>query len=120
VSPEQVGNVVSSGVEWLTVADERAICIERYDRIRAADDHVLRVHQEDLCQALHIHPDVKYENESGPSVAAIGALLSRYVAGAAGPQSRMRFAEALALNWLIAGPDAHAKLPSAAPPWPDA
>jgi serine/threonine-protein kinase HipA len=88
--------------------EERAICVERYDR-RLVSGEVVRVHQEDLCQALGVHPDHKYESEGGPSVAAIGALLTRSIGGEAGERDRARFADALALNWLLAGPDAHAK-----------
>jgi serine/threonine-protein kinase HipA len=87
---------------------ERAICIERYDR-RVVSGQVERVHQEDLCQALAVHPDQKYESDGGPSVAAIGALLTRCIDGEMGERDRFRFADALALNWLLAGPDAHAK-----------
>jgi serine/threonine-protein kinase HipA len=102
-------DVLAARSSIVTVAEERAICVERYDRLTAADGAMLRVHQEDLCQALGVHPDGKYESEGGPSVAAVGGLLSRHIPGPAGRQSRMRFAEALALNWLLAGPDAHAK-----------
>lgn len=101
--------VLAARSSIVSVGDERAICLERYDRITAADGQALRVHQEDLCQGLAVHPDAKYESEGGPSVAAVGGLLSRHIPGSAGRQSRMRFAEGLALNWLLAGPDAHAK-----------
>jgi serine/threonine-protein kinase HipA len=92
----------------IAVADERAICIERYDRV-ATDVDVARIHQEDLCQALGVHPDRTYEADGGPSVAVIGSLLTRSIGGDPARQARARFADALALNWLLAGPDAHAK-----------
>jgi len=101
--------VVAVASRLVTVGDERAISVERYDRIIGADQSVQRVHQEDLCQALKVHPDAKYENDGGPSVSTIGALLDRHIRGAPAQPTRMRFAEALALNWLLAGPDAHAK-----------
>ena len=44
-----------------TFGDERALVVERYDRIVDDAGAVVRVHQEDLCQALSIHPDRKYE-----------------------------------------------------------
>src|SRR5262249_38389837 len=46
--------------------DEIAIVIDRYDRQRAGND-IIRVHQEDVCQALGIMPTKKYQNEGGPS-----------------------------------------------------
>jgi serine/threonine-protein kinase HipA len=41
---------------------EIAIVIERYDRQRKGND-IIRVHQEDICQALGIMPTKKYQNE---------------------------------------------------------
>lgn len=101
--------IVAVASRLVTIGDERAISIQRYDRVLGADQSVQRVHQEDLCQALKVHPDAKYESDGGPSVSRIGSLLERHVLGDAAETTRMRFAEALALNWLLAGPDAHAK-----------
>lgn len=42
-------------------------------------------------------------------MSSIGSLLSRSIGGEAGRQARERFADALALSWLLAAPDAHAK-----------
>ena len=89
--------------------DERAICIERYDRARLDDGAIVRVHQEDFCQALSVHPESKYESDGGPGVAQIAALLTRVVEPDASLDARTRFLEALALNWLLGAPDAHAK-----------
>ena len=88
--------------------DERAICLERYDRI-ITDDSVVRVHQEDFCQALTIHPENKYEADGGPGASQIAGLLMRTMPAAVSAEARMQFLEALALNWLIGGTDAHAK-----------
>lgn len=100
--------VLAARSRVVAIGNERAICVERYDRVTLGDD-VVRIHQEDLCQALGIDPVNKYESDSGPSVPAISALLSRCIGGEAAQSARERFADALALNWLLAGPDAHAK-----------
>ncbi|MCE1227090.1 MAG: type II toxin-antitoxin system HipA family toxin [Geobacteraceae bacterium] len=50
--------------------------VERYDRI-ISDTGVIRLHQEDFCQALGILPHYKYETEGGPSLAACSDLLRR-------------------------------------------
>lgn len=100
--------VLAARSRVITVADERAICVERYDRVPAGED-IARIHQEDLCQALGVHPDRKYESDGGPSVAGIASLLTRTIGGRAARHARERLADALALNWLLAGPDAHAK-----------
>jgi serine/threonine-protein kinase HipA len=36
---------------------------------------ILRLHQEDLCQAMAVKPTLKYENEGGPGVADVVSLL---------------------------------------------
>jgi serine/threonine-protein kinase HipA len=88
---------------------ERAIVVERYDRVRTGGTTV-RIHQEDLCQALGEPPTAKYQNEGGPGVETIVGLLRREIV----PRHRAgedidRFTDALAFNWLIAGTDAHSK-----------
>jgi serine/threonine-protein kinase HipA len=78
---------------------------ERYDRIRIKGSFQ-RIHQEDCCQALGIHPGSKYENQGGPGFANIMALLE----GSDDPAGdRERFMRAACLTYLMAGTDAHAK-----------
>ena len=90
--------------------DERAIVIERYDRLPAPSGATLRVHQEDMCQALAVPPTMKYQSEGGPTPEQIVGLLRREVRPPARAEHEIaRFVDALAFNWLIAGTDAHAK-----------
>lgn len=86
--------------------DETAIVVERYDRVRSGGV-TRRVHQEDMCQALAIQPTRKYETDGGPGLTDIAALLARHSTDAGVDVAR--FVEANVLNWLVAGPDAHAK-----------
>lgn len=86
--------------------DETAIVIERYDRARA-DGILLRVHQEDMCQATGLPPTKKYENEGGPSIRNIVELLRNY--SSRPDEDVQNFLDAIAFNWLVAGTDAHAK-----------
>ena len=87
------------------IADVPVIIVERYDRIRRSQS-VLRVHQEDMCQALGVNPFRKYQTEGGPTIKHIMALLL----DSANPNvDRDRFARAQALNFVIAGTDAHAR-----------
>src|SRR6185437_13558152 len=44
---------------------EIAIVVERYDRLRMRGG-IVRVHQEDVCQALGVMPTTKYESDGGP------------------------------------------------------
>ena len=89
--------------------DETAVVVMRYDRRARDDGAIARIHQEDLCQALGVPPSRKYQNEGGPSPAAIARLLRNAMAPAAAEDSVARFADALIWNWVIGGTDAHAK-----------
>jgi len=86
--------------------EEIAIVVERYDRVRLGNE-IIRVHQEDMCQALAVAPSRKYQNEGGPSVAAIVDLLRTHSSERA--DDIETFIDAIGFNWLIAGTDAHAK-----------
>jgi serine/threonine-protein kinase HipA len=96
--------VARSKVQWFE--DQVAIVIERYDRDRTPSG-IVRVHQEDFCQALAILPMRKYENEGGPGARAAVELLRTFSGRA--QEDVQRFVDALAFNWLIGGTDAHAK-----------
>ncbi|MEY4511762.1 MAG: hypothetical protein RLZZ450_3884, partial [Pseudomonadota bacterium] len=98
--------------------DEVAIVVQRYDRVqpdvqrtgrsrKRATIAVVRLHQEDMCQALGVSPALKYQNEGGPSAAQIVKLLREHSRRASDDVSI--FVDALIFNWLIAGTDAHAK-----------
>ena len=92
------------------------IVTARYDRVRIragrrvpltqSGGQVVRIHQEDMCQALGIDPVKKYQAEGGPGMKQIMDLL----AGSADPATdRARFITACAFNYVIVGPDAHGK-----------
>jgi serine/threonine-protein kinase HipA len=97
----------------LTVANSRymefdgasAIVLERYDRL-VSDGSVIRIHQEDFCQATSTPPKNKYESHQGPSALTIIQTLRR--AGAEEGEI-LRFVEGLIGNYLLGAPDAHAK-----------
>lgn len=88
--------------------DETAIVVERFDRA-TRDGALVRIHQEDLCQALSVPPARKYQSDRGPTPAQIAELIRSAIAGPAADSDLWRFIDALAFNWLIAGTDAHAK-----------
>lgn len=88
--------------------EESAIVVERYDRL-VSDGRLIRVHQEDLCQALGVHPARKYQADGGPGPGDIAGLFRRVMPARVADDAIWRFADALAWNWLIAGTDAHAK-----------
>jgi serine/threonine-protein kinase HipA len=73
----------------------------------AKTEPILRLHQEDLCQALGVPPTRKYQSEGGPSPEDIVALLAE--SSDRPDEDVATFVEALALSWLTEGTDAHAK-----------
>jgi serine/threonine-protein kinase HipA len=113
--------------------DVTAIVVERYDRVRPVTENgrvqvgasqlkvtagetsdsgltIHRVHQEDFCQALRVRPSLKYQNEGGPGPKQIVDLLRANVSDAvANNLDIATFLDALILNWLIGGTDAHGK-----------
>jgi serine/threonine-protein kinase HipA len=96
--------------EVMTFGDERAIVVTRYDRISKDDGTVIRVHQEDFCQALSIDPARKYERgDGGPGAVKIIQTLREHQPPQIAAESVEMFCRALAYNWVIYGPDAHAK-----------
>jgi serine/threonine-protein kinase HipA len=86
-------------------AGEQALVVERYDRA-VRSDGMIRIHQEDVCQALGISPERKYQNEGGPSSTDVATLLRDRTSDT---DAVLRFTEALIFNWLIGWTDAHAK-----------
>jgi len=86
--------------------DEIAIVVERYDRVRT-EAGLRRAHQEDMCQAFAIPPTRKYQNEGGPGIRDIVALLTTNSTSSA--EDVATFHDSVSYNWLIAGTDAHAK-----------
>jgi serine/threonine-protein kinase HipA len=97
--------LAAARTEWQPIGGIPTLVVERYDRVQL-DGRWHRIHQEDCCQALGIHPDSKYENEGGPGFADIMSLLM----SADDPQvDRGRLMMAACLDYLLAATDAHGK-----------
>jgi serine/threonine-protein kinase HipA len=86
---------------------EPLFIIKRFDRERTPDGKVVRLHQEDFCQALGFLPDQKYESEGGPSLDGCFDLLNR--ASLSPAADRMALVQWVIFNVLIGNADAHAK-----------
>lgn len=87
-------------------AGTRALVIERFDREWTKDKRLLRVPQEDCCQALSVPPVRKYQNEGGPGMLDIFELLK---ASDDPDRDQLIFLQAQILFWLLAAIDGHAK-----------
>lgn len=87
-------------------AGKRVLVVERFDRRWTRDRRLLRVPQEDCCQALSLPPPRKYEADGGPGIQAILELLK----GSDDPEADQRmFLKAQILFWLLGATDGHAK-----------
>ena len=96
----------SANVEMATFGRKRVLVVERFDRTFTRDGRLLRVPQEDCCQALSVPWTKKYENEGGPGIQKILRLLS----GSDNADSdRRHFFKAIVVFWLLAAIDGHAK-----------
>lgn len=85
----------------------KALCVERFDRIASSDGSwIMRLPQEDMCQALGYPSHLKYEADGGPGMDKILSLLS----GSSNAQlDKHHFIKAQFLFWLLCATDGHAK-----------
>lgn len=89
-----------------TFGKTKALVIERFDRRWTGDGRLLRLPQEDCCQALSVPPTRKYQSEGGPGLADILNLLKGSDDPAADQATVLK---AQILFWLIGATDGHAK-----------
>jgi serine/threonine-protein kinase HipA len=88
----------------------RAIVSKRYDRRIQKSGIVVRLHQEDLCQAMSISPSKKYQRQDGgPGIAQIGRLLTTRLSPTDAAPVAQQFLAALTANAALLNTDAHAK-----------
>ena len=87
--------------------DVKVLVVERFDRHWSRDGQwLMRLPQEDMCQALGISPNLKYQSDGGPGMAEImKVLLGAHNANA----DREQFFRSQILFWLLAATDGHAK-----------
>lgn len=92
--------------EIATFGQRRVLVVERFDRLWRNGEHLLRLPQEDFCQAMGIPSAIKYQNNGGPGMADILKILQR----ADEPQKdQMDFFKSQILFWLIGATDGHGK-----------
>jgi serine/threonine-protein kinase HipA len=93
--------------EMMSFAGVKALVVERFDR-RWAEDRtwLIRLPQEDMCQALGISPALKYESDGGPGIAQIMEFL---LGSSNGLTDRKTFMTQVFLFWVMGAIDGHAK-----------
>ncbi|MFY8083818.1 MAG: type II toxin-antitoxin system HipA family toxin [Rubrivivax sp.] len=93
--------------EIASFGQQRVLVVERFDRVVFNDgQRLLRLVQEDFCQATGTSPLVKYEAEGGPGLGVLFNLLQQSVD--AERDLRTMMASQL-LFWMLRAPDGHAK-----------
>jgi serine/threonine-protein kinase HipA len=103
----QAMGMPAAQAQVLPVDDRHVLLVARYDRLEGADGRLLRIHQEDFCQALGVVPEMKYQNEGGPDMKACFGLLRNATRPSA--LQVLRLVDAVVFNALIGNHDAHAK-----------
>lgn len=93
--------------EVLYFEDVKTLVVERFDRKLSQDKTwLMRLPQEDMCQALNVSPNLKYQADGGPGIKEIMNLLL----GSSTPEEdRDNFFRCQVLFWLLAAIDGHAK-----------
>lgn len=85
------------------------LLVKRYDRVIGEDGAVLRLHQEDFCQALGRPPAAKYEHNrsgvKGPSLPEMFAVTREHMTA----RDITRLLDAVIFNIAIGNVDSHAK-----------
>jgi serine/threonine-protein kinase HipA len=85
---------------------QRVLVVERFDRRWTRDGRLLRLPQEDCCQALSVPPTRKYEPDGGPGMRQMLELL---IASDDPASDRRMFLKAQIVFWLLGATDGHAK-----------
>jgi serine/threonine-protein kinase HipA len=97
----------AADAEIVRIETIKALVVTRFDRKLSADGKwIIRLPQEDMCQALGVPPGFKYESDGGPGITAIMKLLfgsSNQI------EDRHNFMKAQLVFWLLAAIDGHAK-----------
>jgi serine/threonine-protein kinase HipA len=87
--------------------DQKALVVERFDRRLSSDANwIVRLPQEDMCQAAGRPAHLKYQADGGPGIAEIMDLL---LGSDNADRDRRQFFKAQLVFWLLAATDRHAK-----------
>jgi serine/threonine-protein kinase HipA len=100
-------NIPVANTEMMIFDGTKALVVERFDRRWSTDKSwVIRLPQEDMCQALNIPPNLKYESDGGPGIEDIMKLL---LGAENSLEDRKMFMTLVFLFWTLGATDGHAK-----------
>ncbi|MFP4895097.1 type II toxin-antitoxin system HipA family toxin [Paraburkholderia sp. EG304] len=87
--------------------EQKVLIVERFDRRLSSDaTWIVRLPQEDMCQATGTSALHKYESDGGPGIEAIMEILA---GSARATTDRRNFFATQLVFWLLAATDGHAK-----------
>lgn len=87
--------------------DQKVLVVERFDRRLSSDESwIVRLPQEDMCQATGTPGSRKYEADGGPGIQAIMDLL---LGSSRAEEDRRDFLRTSVLFWMLCAIDGHAK-----------
>lgn len=97
----------TANAEIATFGKQRVLIVERFDRVKnTAGLSIVRLMQEDFCQALGHSPLKKYESDGGPGLMQLFNILQRS-SDAAGDMRTLMATQIL--FWMLRATDGHAK-----------
>jgi serine/threonine-protein kinase HipA len=87
--------------------DQKTLIVERFDRTPSSDGSwIIRLPQEDMCQATGTSPLRKYQSDGGPGIAQIMELL---LGSDNAELDRRNFFKTQLIFWVLAATDGHGK-----------
>jgi serine/threonine-protein kinase HipA len=94
----------------LRVGEIEVLLITRFDRVKAQDGRIVRLHQEDFAQALSLPPQLKYERNGNERLKFDATAARKVLDHTLDPESeRERFAGIALFDMAIGNVDGHAK-----------
>jgi len=97
--------IAQCGIEHFE--DQKALVVKRFDRTPSSDGSwIIRLPQEDMCQATGTSPLHKYQSDGGPGIARIMEL---FLGSDDAGQDRNNFFKTQIIFWVLAATDGHGK-----------
>lgn len=93
--------------EVAVIGGVETLVMQRYDRVANRAGSLVRIHQEDMCQALGRPGALRFQRDGGPSPADIAGLLHTHSSDPAADIAALL--RRLVFCWVIVANDAHAK-----------
>ena len=91
----------------MKIGGHELFVVDRYDR-KEVNKEIVRIHQEDFCQAMGYPAERKYQETGGPGFVECRELIDEYLSNQ-GVLNRLLFIRMMVFNYIIGNHDAHGK-----------